>query len=380
MISFLSVFPPYRGGIAKFSDVLYTRLSELTEIRAHSFKKLYPNLLFPGTSQTISSKSGKKYSSRIFHPYQPFNWNKAAKKIMKDKPSVLLYSYWHPFFAPGLVRLLKTCKKIDPSLQRVCVAHNILPHEYFPFKELLTNRLLNNTELTVLLSSQTETDFKKLSPKSAQSTLFHPIYELPNPSATEHELRKQYGFKETDKIILFMGLVRDYKGLDLLIEAMNKLHSEKHAYKVIICGEFYTEKEPLLNLIDRQYRTYYTVIDEFVSEQKMADILSLSNLLVLPYKKGTQSGILANAIYCNLPTLISDLPGLSEHLTHRQNGLIFRKGDAQDLREKLLSYFQEDLQAELSGNLNRLKEELNWKKFARRLLYEVESLEQNTFA
>lgn len=373
MISFLSVFPPYRGGIATFSDALYNELKVQTDIRPYSFKKLYPKLLFPGTSQTLKEKH-KEYATRIFHPYQPFNWKKAAKELMENSPEVLLYSYWHPFFAPGLTRLMRHLQKKNPSIKTVSIAHNIMPHEYFPFKKTLAQKLLNQTDLTILLSSQTEKDFSHLNTDSKSRKLFHPIYELPEPSAGRSELRARFGFKEDDRIVLFLGLVREYKGVDLLIEAMNNIHSKGDALKTMVVGEFYTDKEPLLETVNPDYKEHYTIIDEFIPEQKMSDILSIADLLVLPYRKGTQSGILAHAIHANLPTLVSDLPGLSEHITHRHNGLIFRVGDAQQLKENILIYFQKDLKAKLSGNLTRLKEELSWKKFSRELLSGIESL------
>ncbi len=373
MISFLSVFPPYRGGIATFSDALYNELKVQTVVKPFGFKKLYPKLLFPGTSQTLSEEQ-KEYATPVFHPYQPLNWHMAADKILESQPDVFLYSYWHPFFVPGLSRLINHIQKKDASIKTAGIAHNILPHEYFPLKERLVRNLLIRTDLTVLLSSQTERDFQSLKTDSASLKLFHPIYKLPEPSAGGTELREKYGFRENDKVVLFMGLVREYKGVDLLIEAMNSIHTDGYDIKVMIVGEFYADKASLLEMIKPNYKNHYTIIDEFVPEQKMSDILSLANLLVLPYRKGTQSGILANAIHLRLPALVSDLPGLSEHITHRENGLVFRAGDAQHLRQKIKEYFQDDMKDKLSANLTRLKEELSWKKFGQELLSGIESL------
>lgn len=373
MISFLSVFPPYRGGIAKFSDSLYRQLERQTDILPYNFKKLYPSLLFPGSSQTVD-ESSQMYAEEIFHPYQPFNWKKAADRLMDDNPDYLLYSYWHPFFAPGLRKVLTRCKKKKPALHTAGIAHNIMPHEYFPFKKYLTEKLFDATDITIVLSEQTESDFANLDTSSECQKLFHPIYKLNKPEKSARELRNNYGFKEDDHIVLFLGLVRDYKGVDLLIEAFNSIHRDRKNFKPFIVGEFYTNKANLLGQIDDQFRDLYTIKDEFVSEKTMAEILSLSDLLVLPYKKASQSGVLANAIYFNLPTLVSDQPGLSEHLIHRHNGMIFRPGDAQDLRNKILTYFDEDLQKKLSNNLEPLKKDLSWEKFSGELLQTIKSL------
>lgn len=373
MISFLSVFPPYRGGIAKFSDSLYRQLNLQTEISPFSFKKLYPSLLFPGTSQTLE-KGTQDYASRIFHPYQPLNWNKTADRILADNPDCILYSYWHPFFAPAYNKVLSRCKKKKPSLVTVGIAHNIMPHEYFPFKKYLTEKLLDKNDLTVLLSEQTEGDFLKLDTSSAYKKLFHPIYKLDKPSQNNAELRKKYGFEENDRIVLFLGLIRDYKGVDLLIEALNHIDLDSTNIKPFIVGEFYTNKAALLDDIKEEYRDLYTIKDEFVSDKAMGEILSISNLLVLPYKKASQSGVLANAIYFNLPSLVSDQPGLREHLIHGYNGLIFKANNARDLQNNIHTYFEENLQKKLSRNLEPLKRDLSWEKFGHKLLQSIENL------
>nr|WP_249066853.1 glycosyltransferase [Halalkalibaculum roseum] len=204
--------------------------------------------------------------------------------------------------------------------------------------------------------------------------LFHPIYELERPEADVDQLRTKYGFHKDDQIVLFLGLVRDYKGVDILIEALNEILPKRERIKPLIVGEFYTDKSKLLDQIDGQVKDRYTIRDEFVSDKTMAELLTLSDLLVLPYKEASQSGVLANAIYFNLPALITDHPGLSEHLTHRHNGMICRPNDAQDLRYNIEAYFDEQLKEKLSRNLEPLKEELSWEKFASRLVERMQSL------
>lgn len=373
MISFLSVYPPYRGGIAKFTDSLYHELKAQTEVRPYSFKKLYPNLLFPGTSQTLRDPQ-IGYADKIFHPYQPLSWNRTADLILDGNPDYILYSYWHPFFAPAYSWVLARCKKLKPAIRTVSITHNVMPHDYFPLKETLTEKLLNHTDLTILLSEQTENDFNMLNSSSKHLKLFHPIYKLDKPARCNAELRAKYGFEEEDQIVLFMGLVRDYKGVDLLIHALNGIHNDREKIKPFIVGEFYTNKSKLLDLINRDHGHLYTIKDEFISEDEMSEILSISDLLVLPYKKASQSGVLANAIYFNLPTLVSDQAGLSEHITHKHNGLIFKTNDAQDLAQNIITYFDEDLKNKLSENLNSLKRELSWKNFTNELLQSMESL------
>ncbi len=373
MISFLSVFPPYRGGIAKFSDSLYRELNKQTGAKAYNFEKLYPWLLFPGSSQTLE-EAGREYEPRIFHPYNPLSWDRTASQLVDDGTDCLIYSYWHPFFAPAYTRVLHQCRKRKPDITSVCIAHNIVPHEAFPFKRSLTRRMMGATDLAVLLSGQTEEEFLNLGLSTGHTKLFHPIYELDPPEDSPAQLKEKYGVAEEERIVLFMGLVRRYKGVDLLIEALNGMNLEKQRIRPFIVGEFYTDKQELLDEIKEEHRDRYTVIDEFVPEEAMAEILSMADLMVLPYRTASQSGVLANAIHFNLPSLVSDQPGLTEHIEDGKNGLVFRTGDARDLRRNIETYLENDLKTELSGNLARLKEELSWPEFTRRLLESVESL------
>lgn len=367
MINFLSVFPPYRGGIAKFSDSLYHTLNKTEDIKAYSFKKLYPDLLFPGTSQR-NQQFRPNYALESLHSYNPFNWKTVAKQLFTTQTELFLFSYWHPFFAPAFSRILSYKQKNFPYIPALCIAHNIIPHETFPAGSHLMKRMFHKVDYIVVLSKQTEKELDEICPDCRQTLLFHPVYELPKPKQKVSELRKKFGFSVDDKIVLFFGLIRDYKGLDLLIKAMNEIDMKRRNMRILIAGEFYTNKNKYLDLIDPDKVDYYSLHDHFIPEQEMAELFTLSDLLVLPYRSASQSGVLANSIFFQLPALVSDHIGLAEHINHGETGLIFRSNDVIQLRNNILEYFDMKLKARISSNLSRLKDELSWDKFAKNLL------------
>lgn len=367
MITFLSVFPPYRGGIAKFSDYLYKHLTKTENVEAYNYSKLYPSVLFPGKSQKLDVEI-ERYAEPVLHSYNPFNWPISARKIAADKPEVVIYSFWHPFFVPCLYQTLKHIKKKYSDTRLIGVAHNILPHEKFPFGQVLSKKLFNLSDHLILLSQQTEQEFHELHPDTEYTKLFHPVYEQPYPPTGRRELRKKYGVNEDDHVLLFFGLVRKYKGLDLLIEALNQIDLESLHIKPFIVGEFYTNKQDLLNKIQPSKMSHYTIIDRFISEEEVSEIFTLSDLMVLPYKTASQSGVLSNAINFQLPVLVSDLPGLTEHIDAGETGLIFETSNTTTLRDQILSFVKKDMYDKISSNLTSLKVALSWEKFTNELL------------
>lgn len=367
MISFLSVFPPFRGGISRFSHHLYEALRERHTTHAFNFTKQYPPFLFPGTRQT-ENESGSAYSKPILHAYQPLNWRGAGRTILKARPHLLIFSYWHPFFAPSLTSVIRTMKERRPGLDVVGVLHNVLPHENFPFQKTLTRRLLSLTDIPVVLSSQTETEFKTWLPGRDPVRLYHPVYDQPVPDKPVSDLRRKHGFAGTDRVLLFFGFIREYKGLDVLIEALNLLDLQALRIRPLIVGEFYIDKNALLRRIRNDHLPYYEIIDRYVSQSEAAEYLALSDAMMLPYRSASQSGILSNAVNFHLPVVCADLPGLTDHIADGVNGLVHRREDPIDLARAITQFVKTADALAMREAMKGLKSRLGWDAFARDLL------------
>ncbi|MAO63949.1 MAG: hypothetical protein CL666_02995 [Balneola sp.] len=371
MVSFVSVFPPYRGGIATFSDYLYRNLKDITQVEAFNFSHLYPSLLFPGKTQFDTTKMDSDYAQRVLHAWNPFNWKKAAEQILSPNPDQVIFSYWHPFFAPAFLKVIGHIQEKASATSIHILAHNVMPHENFPFGETLSGKLLNKADSVILLSQKSLEEASALDLNINISVLFHPVYEQSFPSDSKQELRKKYGFSQEDFIPLFFGLIRPYKGLDLFIEALNTLDLNMNNIKPLIAGEFYTEKEPLISNIREDHKEDYTIIDRFVSDHEMAELFTLSDILVMPYRSATQSGILANAINFHLPSIVTDLKGLTEHVEHKKNSWIISQNNTSELAEAIISLKNSALRSALKEALIPLKEELSWHSFSQQLLSEI---------
>lgn len=371
VVSIVSVFPPYRGGIATFSDYLYKNLSPISDVKAFNFTHLYPQLLFPGKTQFDTNKIETNYADRVLHAWNPFNWKKAAQQILSSDPDQVIFCYWHPFFAAGFLRVIHHIKKNSPETNIFVLAHNVIPHEHFPLGKTLSKKLLERADKVFLLSENSLKEARSLDIRTPLKVLFHPVYEQDHPSASKIELRKKYGFQEDDYIPLFFGLIRPYKGLDLFIQALNKLSFTEHQIKPLIAGEFYADKEPLLAEINPDHQEKYKIIDRFVSDQEMAELFHLADILVMPYRSATQSGILANAINFLLPSIVTDLEGLTEHIEHRKDAWVVPQNNSQELANAILSLKDQAIRTELEQSLIPLKKQLSWSSFSQQLLSEI---------
>ena len=370
MISVLSVFPPFRGGIANFSDYLYKNLRKHTSVSAFNFSYLYPPVLFPGKSQ-FSDHLQDKYAKPVLHSCNPFNWKQAAQHILESNPNDVVICYWHPFFAPAFLKVIRTIRKKKPDTRIHILAHNVIPHERFPFGHSLSRKLLNAADTLVVLSQKSFSEAIKLDIKTDIKLLFHPVYEQELPNKPPNILKKEYGIKQDEHVFLFFGLVRHYKGLDLFIEALNKINLAKHKIRPLIVGEFYTDKEPILSQIKAEHRDLYIIKDEFVSEEEMARVFTVSDALVMPYRSASQSGILANAINFYLPTIVTNLEGLTEHISHGESALIVQKNDTQKLKKAILELTQIEVRDHIKQSLPTLKESLSWDMFTKRFIDKI---------
>jgi len=370
LISVLSVFPPFRGGIANFSDYLYKNLEKHVSVTAFNFSYLYPPVLFPGKSQ-FSEHSQDNYADPILHSCNPLNWKKAADQILESKPDDVVICYWHPFFAPAFLKVIHSIRKKRPETRIHILAHNVVPHERFPFGDTLSKKLFNSADSLFVLSKKSYSEAVDLDISTDIKLLFHPVYEQELPDKPANILKKEYGLRQDEHVFLFFGLVRHYKGLDLFIEALNDIDLVKHKIRPLIVGEFYTDRELILSKIKDEHRKYYIIKDEFVSEEEMARVFTISDALVMPYRSASQSGILANAINFYLPTIVTNLQGLTEHISDGESALIVEENDTQDLKKAILELSHPEVRGRIKQSLPTLKQSLSWDTFTKIFLEEI---------
>ena len=243
----LSPIYPYRGGIAQFSGMLYTELvKEGHEVKAFNFKRLYPDILFPGKTQYVEAgdRAIEIESVRVLDSVNPVSYFSTVNAIRSYAPDVLIISYWMSFFVPGYAHVANRMKK---HCKVITLIHNAIPHEPRFFDKPLASLLFKQCHGFIVMSDNVRYDLRKLYPGAKYIQNPHPLYNHFGSKINKNEACRKLGIHPSKKNLLFFGLIRDYKGLDLLIEAMGQLNEDYH---LIIAGECYGSFEKYQTLID----------------------------------------------------------------------------------------------------------------------------------
>jgi glycosyltransferase involved in cell wall biosynthesis len=379
-IAFLSPFYPYRGGIAQFSDSLYLSLSKSNDVKAFTFTRQYPGFLFPGKTQYVSKSDVDRgiNAERVLDSVNPLTYRRTAEKIREFSPNVILISYWMPFFAFSLGRVARILKKICPDAKIVSVMHNVLPHEKRAGDDLLTRFYIRQNTGFVVLNDKSKDDLLKLKPDTKYIVLPHPLYNHYGNNIPKAEACSKLGVPPGKKVMLFFGLIRSYKGVDLLLETLAGLDD---SYYLIIAGEVYGSFDKYNEIIKKHSLSNRVLLHtKFIPESEIALYFSAADVCVLPYRSGTQSGIEGVSYHFGLPVIVTDVGGLKETVEKHKTGLVVPRAETALLKEAVLKYFNSSLPPTGSPptgsqlrdlfeiNIAEYKKQYSWDTFSESLL------------
>ena len=365
-IALLSCFYPFRGGISQFNASLYLELGKSHTVKAFNFTRQYPEFLFPGKTQYVTKDDDAVpiESDALLDTANPFTYGRTYRAIRDWEPDLVIISYWMSYFAPSLGyiarRLRKRCKVIS-------ILHNVVPHEPRFFDAPLTRYFLSGCTGNVTLCDEVAEDLKRLSPKAPNITLFHPIYGHFGEKMPREEAEKALGLKPGMRNLLFFGLIRDYKGLDILLDAFGKLDS---GYQLIVAGEPYGSFVKYRNIIDRSpAKDRIRLFTRYIKDSEVKVFFSASDLAVLPYRSATQSGISAIAYHFEVPMVVTDVGGLRQSIGDCGTGLVAPKADADFVVREIRTYFSDaNLKTLCVNSIRAEKDRLSWRTFSKRLL------------
>lgn len=348
---------PYRGGNALFVSFLYESLSKEYDVKIFNYKLLYPSLLFPGKTQyDVSGEVKKIESERIINSISPFSWINTASRINKENPDLIIFDWWHPFFGFchfGISQLLSRSLKS----RILFITENFVSHEAHFIDKILTRIGFKNAKYFLTLSAKVAEELK---PLAGERTIYRselPIYDqyVKKDLSDLARIRNKYSFNEQDKILLFFGYVRKYKGLDLLIEALSQLKSSGKNYKLLVAGEFYDKESEYTNLIAKfNLDNDVKIFNEYIPNEKVYEFFSISDLVVLPYRSATQSGILNLAYGFKKPVVITNVGGLGEFVENEKTGIVVQSTDSKDISSGIEKFFKLVNDVNFEENISQL--------------------------
>lgn len=361
-ITILSTAYPLRGGIAHFIGLLFKELNKNHEVKVITFKRQYPSILFPGKSQLEEGDSVDSIPTEVMlDSINPFNWIKVGLRVKKDSPDVLIFKYWMPFFAPCFGTISRIANR-NKKTRILVICDNVIPHERKPGDILLTRYFFNAVDYFILLSEKVEKDLLSLLPKSKSKVLPHPIYSNFGLPISKKEAKSFLKIKD-ERVILFFGFIRDYKGLDILLEAMAFL-KDRLDVKLLIAGEFYSNREKYLSLIDSLgIKENILMFSDFIPTSEVKYYFSAVDSVILPYRDATQSGIVQIAMNFRKPVIAANVGGLSEVIKDGETGYIVDKENPAILAEAIIKFYEDKKEEMFVSNIEREVEKYSWGKF-----------------
>ena len=363
-IILISIFPPYRGGIAAHSSILYQHLIKDNDIEVVNYSKQYPNILFPGKNQFNDSKSNINFpSNMLINTNSPKTWKKTANFILDYNPDLVIFRFWNPFFGISLGYIARYLKKNKFSSPLVSICDNIIPHESFIGARLLTKFYLNSIDGFLVQSKTVEDELKSLKQNAKIVKRLHPIYDIYGEKEDNLIAKKNLNI-HAKNVILFFGIIRDYKGLDILIESVNLLKNKYKDFHLLIVGECYSNKDKYLSLIkEYDLNKFITFIEKYVPDEDVYKYFSCSDIVVLPYKTASQSGVLQIAYHFDIPVLTTDVGGLSEYIEDGYSGILTKPNNPLELSKILQEIFENQKLDSLSDNIKEYKKKFSWEYF-----------------
>jgi len=350
---------PLRGAMAQLNAILGWHLSKKHDVEIVSFKRQYPSLFFPGKTQFDPSKPLFPLPTTvILDSINPLSWYNTARIIAQRQPHLVIMRYWMPFFAPCFGTIARLVKRWSDATV-VCICDNVIPHERRPGDRWLTRYFFRSVDRFIVQSKAVEQDLLAFYPQARYLLVSHPVYDVFGVAVSKDDARKKMGIT-SERVVLFFGYIRRYKGLHLLIDAM-KLVNESLPVKALVVGEFYEDEKPY-----REHITHAGVeqsvqlVPEYVPNEKVADYFSAADVVVLPYLSATQSGITQIAYNFGKPVIATDVGGLAEVVVDGVSGLVVPPNDPRKFADAIVKFYNEDLEETLAAGSRQEKKKYSW--------------------
>ncbi len=353
---------PFRsGGIATFNERLTRALIDNgDEVINYTFSLQYPSFLFPGKTQLSDQPAPEGLDIRIkVNSINPFNWLLIGKEIKNLKPDLLLVRYWIPFMAPCLGTIARIARKNNHT-KIIAIADNVIPHEKHLIDNLFTSYFTKSCNGFITMSRAVLHDLKQFRPHAPMIYTPHPLYDIFGKIVGRELAIQRLKLDSQFRYLLFFGFIRDYKGLDWLLEAFGDEKLRRFPVKLIIAGEFYTSSEKYLQIIREKDLTDHVILrTDFIADLDVANYFGAADMVVQPYKSATQSGVTQIAFHYNKPMLVTDVGGLGEIIPHGKVGYVVKPGP-EAITEAIFDFYQNNRGEFFTDNVIREKEKFSW--------------------
>jgi glycosyltransferase involved in cell wall biosynthesis len=371
---------PFRGGgITTFNERLATEFQHMGyKVTIYNFSLQYPAFLFPGKTQ-YSDQPAPAHLNILqkVNSINPFNWLKVGNELRKLKPDLIVVRYWLPLMGPALGTILRKVKKNHHS-KVIAITDNVIPHEKRMGDKPFTHYFLKPCDGFITMSEKVMNDLRSIEPKKPALQVAHPLYDSFGAAISKSAARKELGIDNSERVMLFFGFIRKYKGLDILLKAVGLLkekmqHSTFKNIKLLIAGEFYEDEKNYQQMIDDLgIRDLLILKTHFIADNEVKNFFCAADVVVQPYRNATQSGVTPLAYHFEIPMIVTNVGALPAYVPHNKAGWV-AEPDAASLANAIEQYFAlgEDY---FLPQLREEKKKYSWPVFVNQIIELAESV------
>ncbi len=359
---------PFRGGLAVFKERLAREfITEGHNVTIYTFSLQYPSFLFPGKTQYSDDPAPDDLDIQIkINSINPFNWFKVGREIRNMAPDLLVMKFWIPFIGPCLGTIARKARK-NGKTKAIAIVDNMIPHERRIGDMALIKYFAKSVDGFMAMSRSVQKDIESFN--TGNPTLFsaHPIYDNFGAHHEKIVAKELIGLDLDMSYMLFFGFIRDYKGLDLAIEAMADPRLKSKKIKLIVAGEFYSDSKPYDDLIARlDIADKIELRTDFIANDDVGKYFCASDIIVQPYKTATQSGVTQIAYHFDKPMLVTNVGGLAEIVPDGKVGYV-TDVDVKAIADALVDFYDNEREAAMIEEVVKEKVRFGWDFFVEQL-------------
>lgn len=367
---------PYRGGLAVYNERLAHEFqNEGDQVEIITFSLQYPSFLFPGKTQYSEDAAPQDLKiSRQMNSCNPLNWIKVGRQIRDSRPDLVVIKFWLPFMAPCLGTIARIAKS-NGHTRVVSILDNVIPHEHRPGDKMFAKYFVNSVNGFVAMSDSVLADVQTLDNTRTKVFCRHPLYDNFGEPVERDEAMEYLGLNPNQRYMLFFGLIRDYKGLDLMLKAYADSRFRKMNVKLIVAGEFYSGSEKYFEL-EKELGLEGMVIwkSDFVPDSQVRYYFGAADIVVQPYKSATQSGVTQIAYHFEKPMLVTNVGGLAEIVPDGRAGYVVEP-EVRPIADALVDFFRSNRQKQFREGLLQEKRQYSWSNMTRSVRKAMEDID-----
>ena len=354
---------PYKGGISHYTGLMYRALTKKYQTFMVSYRFQYPKFLYKKEQKDYTNDSFRVKDTRFWvHTANPLNWIRTAGRIRKLNPDLIIVQWWHPYFAPCYLVLTRLLGK----RKILFICHNVFPHERFPFDRKLTRMVLKRGDAFIVQSGKDAEDLTSILPGARFEQAVHPTYNaFKFENMSKEKARQLLLIPMEEKVLLFFGFVREYKGLKYLIHALPRIRKECENIRLFVVGDFGNVQnleayEKIME--ENRVKDVVTVCDGYIPDRGIEKYFAACDLVVLPYVSATQSGIVQIAYGFEKPVVVTNVGGLPDVVENGKTGYVVEPENPDAFADAVVRYFVEDKEEEFGENVKKEAYRFDWER------------------